>query len=664
MIYLKVLKRVTLLLLFSLSAGNSFAQEQVIAKKDFEPIDLNYPGLEKTKTLYLAGNYSGAAGELLNYYRSRKNVKHLDFNPEDAIKYRDKRLSKEVMEMADHTLIHQFKPHKSYPAFDFGKDINWQYQPVPDLLIKTFLHRTTIWQPLGLAYWSTGDEKYAKEWVFQVRDYLRKNQLGAYPNDSAFAWKAFVVSFRLNNWSGYFNMFLNSPNFTPTFLMEYLNAYHQQAEYVKANYTDIGNHLLYEALHMMYAGSTFPELKEAANWRKSGIEVLNREIKKQVYPDGMQFELSTSYHIGTVKIFLDALKIAQLAGRQDEFPSTYRNLIEKMVLAVSNYSFPDYTFPLYGNSFLTNKKTMLKNYADWFEAFPQNKQIQYFTTDGKMGTPPSYLSKSLPDAGFYTFRNGWDTAATVMVLKASQPAFFHAHPDNGVFELWVKGRDFTPDAGSYIYNDDAKTNNKKDWYRSTAAHQTLTLNNQNMVITKAAQQKWETGKNLDILSYTNPSYANLNHQRSVLFIDQTYFVIIDRAIGSAEGTLGIHYSLKEDSEPIIDSNKNKITTSYSDGNNLLIQLLNKDKVSLKREESFVSYVYQKEVKRPAFVFEKDKTNSNTQSFITVLYPYQGAAAPEINMKENAGHDAAHGNINLSITINGKTTTIQQDLNPL
>lgn len=664
MIHLKALKIAVSLSILLLWTGNLLAQEPAISKKDFQHINLDYSGLEKTKQLVLAGDYQEAAQELLKYYRSRKNVKHLDYNPEDVQKYAGKKLSKEVMEMADQALLHKFKPHKSYPTFDFGKDINWQYQPVPDLLIKTFLHRTTIWQPMGLAYWSTADEKYAKEWVFQVRDYLRKNQPGAYPDDKGFAWKAFVVSFRLNNWSGYFNMFLHSPSFTPAFLMEYLNAYYQQAEYVKSNYTDIGNHLLYEALHMMYAGSTFPELKAAESWRKSGIEVLNREITKQVYPDGMQFELSTSYHIGTVKIFLDALKIAQLAGRQDEFPSNYRNLIEKMILAVGNFSFPDYTFPLYGNSFLTNKKVMLKNYADWLEAFPENKVIEYFATDRKAGKMPSYLSKSLPDAGFYTFRNGWDTSATVMVLKAGPPAEFHSHPDNGTFELWVKGRNFTPDAGSYIYNDDARTNNKKDWYRSTAAHQTLTLNNQNMVITKASQQKWETGKNLDILTYTNPSYEHLNHQRTVLFLDQKYFVLIDRAIGTAQGKLGIHYTLKEDSKPVTDLNKNKITTSYPDGNNLLIQLFNKDKVDLKEESSFVSYLYQKETARPAFVFEKAKTDHNTQSFISVLYPYQGAAAPEIKVTENAGHDAANGKINLSISINGKTSSIQQNLNPL
>lgn len=641
-----------------------YAQEAGITRGNFDPVNLNHPGLEKTNQLFLAGKYNDAANALLTYYRNRTGVKHLDFNAEDAPKFAGKKVNQNTVDLANGILQHKFKPHKGYPAFDYGKDINWQYRPVQDQLLTTFLHRTAFWEPLGIVYRGTGDEQYAKEWTFEVRDWIKKNKQGAYPDDKEYAWKAFVVSFRLNHWSGYFNLFKNSPNFTPAFLMEFLDSYSEQANYVKANYTDIGNHRLYEALHLLYAGSSFPELKAAAAWRKSGITVLNEEIAKQVLPDGVQFELSPSYHIGTIKIFLDALRIAKMNGAEDEFPLSYRNLVEKMVMAVGKYSFPDYTFPLYGNSFLTSKDLMLKNYKDWAQVFPENKTIAYYATDGASGKQPDYLSSSLADAGFYAFRNGWDAKATVMQIKAGPPAAFHAHPDNGTFELWVKGRNFTPDAGSFVYaNVGDQENSKRDWYRSTKAHQTLTLDNGTTLINKAKVSKWETDKNPGVLSYTNPGYANLSHQRTFLFVDQRYFIIIDRAIGTATGNLGIHYVLKEDSKPVFDQNKNSINTNYTDGNNLLIQLLNKDKVSLKEEDSFVSYQYQQEVARPAFVFEKPKSDNKVQSFVSVLYPYQGNSAPDIKVTANAGQDLAAGKINMTININGNINTIKKDLNP-
>lgn len=656
------LKRIVVLAVLILCSGEIYAQEKTITKESFSAINLTYPGLEKTNKLFLAGKYVDAGNELLKYYRHRTAVKHLDFDTDDAQNFAGKKVNQNTVDLANDILLHKFKPHKGYPAFDYGKDINWQYRPVQDQLLTTFLHRTAFWEPLGVVYRSTGDERYAKEWVFQVRDWIKKNKQGAYSDDKDYAWKAFVVSFRLNHWSGYFNLFLNSANFTPSFLVEFLNAYNEQANYVEANYTDIGNHRLYEALHLIYAGSNFPEMKAAAAWRKSGIAVLNEEIGKQVLPDGVQFELSPSYHIGTIKIFLDALQIAKMNGAENEFPESYRNLVEKMVIAVGKYSFPDYTFPLYGNAFLTSKDAMLKSYKGWAKVFPENKVIEYYATDGSSGKQPDYLSSSLPNAGFYAFRNGWDLKATVMQIKAGPPASFHSHPDNGTFELWVKGRNFTPDAGSFVYaNVGDQENLKRDWYRSTKAHQTLTLDNANLS-NKAKLNKWEIEKNLSILSYTNPSYANLDHQRTFLFVDQTYFLIIDRAIGTAKGNLGIHYVLKEDNKPTFNLNNNSINTNYPDGNNLLIQLLNKDKVSLKEEESFVSYQYQKEMPRPAFVFEKPKTDGNVQSFISLLYPYQGNSVPTIKITENAGHDPVAGKINMTISINGKINTITQNLN--
>ena len=37
---------------------------------------------------------------------------------------------------------------------------------------------------------------------------------------------------------------------------------------------------------MIYAGAFSPEFKEAAALRKSGIDIMNREINVQVYNDG------------------------------------------------------------------------------------------------------------------------------------------------------------------------------------------------------------------------------------------------------------------------------------------------------------------------------------------------------------------------------------------
>ncbi len=419
---------------------------------------------------------------------------------------------------------------------------------------------------------------------------------------------------------------------------------------------------MFEAQRVLGAGAFFPEFKQAEEWRKSGIEILNREIKLQVFADGVQWELSPTYHVGCIEIFLKAYNSAKMAGVEKEFPEIYIKTIEKMIFVTANISFPDYNYPMFGDTWTVDKNTRIKQFSSWSKMFPNDGLIEYYATEGASGKLPDYLSNAFPNGGFYTFRNGWDNKATILVLKAGPPAEFHAQPDNGTFELWVKGRNFTPDSGCYIYSGDAEVTKMRNWFRQTRVHSTLTLDNQNMVITKAEQKKWKTSKNLDILTYTNPSYTNLNHERSVLFINEKYFIIIDKAIGKATGNLGVHFQLKEDSKPVYDKANNRVYTTYADGNNLLIQSLNSDKVILNEEEGKVSYSYAKETTRPAFAFEKTKNDDKTQQFISVVYPYDGNKAPEISIKPNTANDFEKGNIDLSIIIDGKKSDIKASLN--
>ncbi|UWY26987.1 heparinase II/III family protein [Flavobacterium sp. TR2] len=658
---MKNLKKTALLCFLFLSWFLGNAQEKPIKKESFDIINLNYKGLEKVNSLFNAAKYDEAAQELLNYYRNRKTVKHPDFNTGDENRFRGKEIGKANQEKADNALEHKFQPQKGYGFYDYGKDINWEYWPVKDNEVRWQLHRVTWWLPMGMAYRSSGDEKYAKEWISQFRDWEKKNYLGSSKENDSFAWRPLEVSDRVQSLPPTFNLFVNSPNFTPAFLMEFLNSYNKQAAYIPEHYSKEGNHLLFEAQRILGAGAFFPELKQAEAWRKSGIEILNREIKLQVLPDGIQWELSPTYHVACIDIFLKAYNSAKMAGVEKEFPDTYSKTIEKMILASASMMFPNYNNPMFGDSWLIEKESRLKQFKIWSKVFPENAQIKYFATDGAEGKSPDYLSNALPNGGFYTFRNGWNDQSTVMIVKAGPPAEFHAQPDNGTFELWIKGRNFTPDTGCYIYSGDEEVTKKRNWFRQTKVHSTLTLDDQNMVITKAEQNKWQTAKNLDILTYTNPSYTDLNHQRSVLFIDNQYFLIIDKAIGKATGKLGVHFQLKEDSKPVFDQTNNKVYTTYEDGNNLLIQSLNTDKIALNEETGKVSYAYAKELARPAFVFEKVKKDTKTEQFISILYPFTDKA-PDIKVQPNKDNDFEKGIISLNILIDGKKSEIRTRLN--
>ncbi|SHF97252.1 heparan-sulfate lyase [Mariniphaga anaerophila] len=616
--------------------------------KVYEILNLDFPGFEKVKQHVENKDYTKAQEALLDYYRQRTSIKHPDVNREDKQKMKGKRLDESTLEKANNGLKHHFFVHKGYGYFDFGDTINWQYWPVKDNEIRWQLNRMYWWIPMGEAYWSTGDEKYAKEWVWQMRDWIKDNPRGLSKENDRFAWRPLETARRVQDQTNLFNYFIDSPNFTADFLVEFLVNYYVHAECIRQNYSERGNHLLFEAQRLIYAGGFFPEFINAGTWRKEGIDILNTEIEKQVYADGMQYELSLNYHIAAINIFLKALYMAQLCNMEDEFPKSYSACIENMIIAIANASFPDYTYPMFSDAKRVSDGSMQKNYQSWLKVFPDNEVIRYFATKGKNGNAPGHLSKGLTNSGIYTFRNGWKKDATVLILKASPPAFWHSQPDNGTFELWVKGRNFMPDAGCYVYSGDDEIMKLRNWYRQTKVHQTLTLNNENINV-DAHQIRWSVSPDLDELKYSNPSYDNLDHERNVFFVDQSFFVLVDKAIGKGTGQVDLHYQLIEGNANV-NAKAKSIATTFDDGNNVIIRCFGPKTMELIEEEGKVSYSYRKEIERPAVAFRQPKPDGKTVKFITVICPFDGQKAPEIKAAFITSKDNKE---QVELVVNGK-----------
>lgn len=633
---------------------------QTFRKEVFELLDMNKPGLEKVKTLLQSGNEKEAQNALLDYFRQRSNVKHPDVDLKSV------KISPEEQKWADDGLKHIFFVHKGYqPSFFYGDDINWEYWPVQDNELRWQLHRHKWWTPMGKAFRVSGDEKYAREWTSQYIDWIVKNPLLSMKKEDQksvssgeikklenvrFAWRPLEVSNRLQDQTEQFMYFISSQHFTPEFLSEFLVNYHRHAMHIMGNYSDQGNHLLFEAQRMIYAGAFFPEFKAAETWRKSGINILNQEIKTQVYDDGFQYELDPHYHLAAINIFIKGIEIANVNGFKKDFPLSYLSTVENMIMAVINYSFPNYQNPCFSDAKLDSKVEMIKNYKRWTKIFPENKQIAYMATDGKKGELPAYNSNRLATSGFYIFRNGWKEDATVMVLKAGPPAFWHNQPDNGTFELYINGRNFFPDAGSYVYAGSEEVNKERNWFRQTMVHKTLTLNNANIENMDSKCLLWETGSNVEKLVVENQSYAGLKHRRAVFFVDKTFFVIVDEAAGDATGEVAVHYQLSE-GKVSYENKKLSVQTLYNDNNNLIVKGFGTKGTSMIEEEGWVSYAYRQKNKRPAFAYTFNKTTKEPVRFITVIYPV-GTNSPKIEA-QFTGKIMEDKAVNVNLKINRK-----------
>lgn len=665
----KTFKYIVLLAL-ACFVGKANAQE--LKTEVFSLLNLDYPGLEKVKALHQEGKDADAAKALLDYYRARTNVKTPDINLKKVT------IGKDEQKMADEALQHTFFAHKGYqPSFNYGEDIDWRYWPVKDNELRWQLHRHKWFTPMGKAYRVSGDEKYAVEWTKQYIDWIKKNplvkvdkkeyemtgdnQLKGDVENARFAWRPLEVSNRLQDQTSQFQLFLPSPSFTPEFLTEFLVNYHKHAIHILGNYSAQGNHLLFEAQRMIYAGAFFPEFKEAAAWRKSGIDIMNREINVQVYNDGGQFELDPHYHLAAINIFCKALNIADLNGFRNEFPQEYLDTIEKMIVFYANVSFPDYTNPCFSDAKLTNKKEMLKNYRNWSKMFPKNQFIKYLATDGKEGALPEYLSKGFLKSGFFVFRNSWGTDAMQMVVKAGPKAFWHCQPDNGTFELWFNGRNLFPDTGAYVYAGSAEVMKLRNWFRQTRVHNTLTLDGRNLETTQSVTGLWQPEGKEQILVTENPGYKGLKHRRTVFLVDQAYFVIVDEATGNARGTVNLNYHFRE-GEVNVDAEKNMVTTAYEGSSNVKLQCFPEKSASLRAEEGWRSTAYRQRVARTSVAFDTNKDDAEAVRYITVIYPVKDVAAYPVLEAKFLNKSYDEKGVEVEVSVNGTVRRLASRLN--
>lgn len=649
-----------------LTTAMSYAQQ--LRKEVFGLLELNRPGLEKVKEACDKQQWDSAATALLYYYRHRTEVVQPDIDPEHLT------LSDEEKKWADDALQHTFFVHYGYqPSFNYGKDINWEYWPVQDNELRWQLHRHKWFTPMGKAYRLTGDEKYAKEWVYQYMDWIKKNPLvpvtkeefeqgsagevRATNENARFAWRPLEVSNRLQDQTRQFLLFVVSPHFTPEFLTEFLLNYHRHADFILKNYSDQGNHLLFEAQRMVYAGAFFPEFKEAKTWRESGINVLNREIKKQVYPDGGQYELDPHYHLAAINIFCQALRMADANGFRNELPTSYVETIKKMIEFYANICFPDYTNPCFSDAKLGERANEIKNYRDWLKLFPDCEWIRWYATEGREGTPLPYLSHGATYSGFFTFRNGWETDANVMVLKAGPKGEWHCQPDNGTFELWFNGRNLFPDSGSYVYAGDEEVMKLRNWFRRTRSHNTLTLDGKTLETTQSVTKLWQPQGDTQILVTENPSYKGLKHRRTVFFVSDTYYVIVDEAVGQATGTVNLNYHLCE-GDVNIDARHNALTTAYEGDSNVKLQCFPERKGTMKQEEGWRSTAYRHRVSRTSVSFDVVKKDAKPIRYITVIYPVKDTDQyPELEAKfKNKTFD--ENGVKVEVSINGKKRQLE------
>ena len=593
----------------------------------FDMLDLGRPGLEKVGEAMESDNLVLAKQELADYFRHRQKPvwkfdwqarpKH-DSRPEGVNTTDADRFLKR--EMFSQHLWHQF-----------GDQIDWNLNPIDYREWPWQLNRHHAWVALGRAYWDTGEEKYAREFVYQMTDWVTRCPVPRMTSGNAsYTWRTIEAGIRAGQTlpEAYYR-FITSPSFADDAIILMVKSLAEHARHLM-RWPTTGNWLTMESNGLMTTGVLFPEFKESAEWRKTATDRLYAELDKQVYPDGAQIELSTGYHQVSLDNFLMAYQIARL--NDIPMPGEYITKLEKMWEYDLKASMPDGTLPgLNDASRIDIKPSLVRA----FKYFPERKDFQWLATGGKEGEKPQVGSVALPFSGHLVMRSGWDPNDLYLLFDAGPFGYGHQHEDALSVVLYAYGKYLVVDAGSYPYD----SSQWRKYVVSTRAHNTIMVddleqhrrgksNRADYVLSKPMPNKWASGQSADyaVGAYTDgygPDYLNVTHTRHIFFVKPEYWIIVDFLNPSDAQPHKYESMFHVDAEALaVEDKTNRIDTADKDSNLAIIPLDLSAKVVSGQEQPIVQgWIIQSGYTMrplPTAVFTKEASGPTAMAY--VLYP--------------------------------------------
>lgn len=226
---------------------------------------------------------------LVEYFQSRveagwltapRNLADLDLDTSRAT-------DAELVARADQALNYDLEWSGVPPSLHTCADIDWHKSLLHNNDWLQRINRHSWWVLLGLAYKSTGDEKYARAFARQMSSWV--SSVSNLPSDGeqSHIWSCKQVALRLRvSWIPAFGLFYSSPYFNTSRKLEMLRAIFDQARYLRQQKTE--DDLVING-GLVSAGLCFPELRESKSWRTTALSrcwaILPRKSRKQDVSD-------------------------------------------------------------------------------------------------------------------------------------------------------------------------------------------------------------------------------------------------------------------------------------------------------------------------------------------------------------------------------------------
>ena len=646
----------------------------------FDWLDLEYPGLEAAKARVNEKQYEEAALALLEYYRMRTNVRYYD-GWERRVPGTDFDTTK-ADGICDNHLVHM----------DLPEDIDWRADPKGDPEWTYCLNRHEFLTELGRAYWYTGDEKYTNAWKRILGDWIEKNpmpdlewMLNVDSETSRMhfmkqgTWRPLTLGIRMyTSFVPCFYHFLNSPEFTPDFLVTMLTSMVEHARHTRMYYTRHKSYFnvspnwgLMESNGLAHMGILFPEFKKAKDWQCEAMSRFEEQIRMQLCEEGMQVERASGYHLVCTFCFM---QIMDLALRNNvRISDTYKQNAEKMIDFVVSIMKPHGVYPMlkdadesdvfgerasYGLWEDINNLNMLEDHNDlrWVlkagaRLFNRSDML-WIATHGEQGEKPQLGSIAMPDSGFCTMRTGWDhddlyCVYTCGKLGVMDQSCVHGNADALSVDVSGYGETLLIDPGRYLYEGPWRV-----WFKSTSAHNTVTVDGHDsseladewMFKTKAEStlHAFSSTERFDYVDGSHDGFERLSdpvtHRRRIVFLKSRFWLVVDELTAEARHQYDQYWHLSPQAN--VDQDRDLSVTAACDNRaGILIKPILTDGLSVQQHrgstdpiQGWVSYDYAVKVAAPTVQYSKTAEQSTTLA--TLLVPFRGEA-PDVTVRTHS-----------------------------
>lgn len=430
---------------------------------------------------------------------------------------------------------------------------------------------------LGRAYFLTGDERYAQEFVVEIEDWIERN-----PVNWGIGWlDAMTVAQRVISWLSALACFAQSDYMKGEDFVMVLKNLLLHCAYLIESLQDrsarASRHIA-AACALYLFSVTFPEFESTKRWKSRAQKVLESEASSQFCLDGVYRERSLGMQVLLTEFLLLTL-IWDRYGTETSSPavlSAAERSLEFLMFTLSPGGKPQ----VFGDTPITRawrfsthtphedfKNLMalgayLFNRGDFkFAAEPLSEDLLwFFGTESEKAfrnlsaAAPSAVSKAFIEGGFFNFRDSWNKDATSCLFYGNPKRRF-APPEKGIdilvphkdlmsFSLTIRGEPFIIETGS------CKGKKKfQSYFPKTAAHNTILVDGKEQASIRSVKgnkkymhmlkNKWFFSDEFDYLLSGNAGFEDLRsvvvHRRELLYLkEKRWFLIKDTLDGTDE----------------------------------------------------------------------------------------------------------------------------------